>query len=130
MRTLHRILYVEDDQDIQAVAKIALEMVGGFTLKICSSGQEAVDSIAAFSPDLVLLDVIMPGMDGPATLRRLREMPAAANIPMIFMTAKVQSEDVAEYLAMGAQGVIAKPFDPMRLANEVHTVWEQAHVGK
>lgn len=130
MRTLQRILYVEDDQDIQAVAKIALEMVGGFTLKICSSGQEAVDSIAAFTPDLVLLDVIMPGMDGPATLRRLREMPAAANIPMIFMTAKAQPKDVAEYLAMGAQGVIAKPFDPMRLANEVHMVWEQTHAGK
>ncbi len=130
MRTLHRILYVEDEQDIQAVAKIALEMVGGFTLKICSSGQEAVDSIAAFSPDLVVLDVIMPGMDGPTTLRRLREIPAAANTPMIFMTAKTQPKDVEEYLAMGALGVIAKPFDPMQLANEINTVWEQAHAGK
>lgn len=127
MRPLKRILYVEDEKDIQAVAKVALEMVGGFTLKICSSGQEAADAIAAFAPDLVLLDVMMPGMDGPTTMRRLREVPEAANTPMVFMTARVQPEDLEEYFGMGALGVIAKPFDPMQLADEVRKIWGQRH---
>lgn len=121
---LQRILYVEDEKDIQAVAKISLEMVGGFELKICSSGQEALEVAADFAPDLVLLDVMMPGMDGPTTMKNLRELPPLAAIPMVFMTAKVQPAEIDEYLAMGAIGVIAKPFDPMKLAEEVRRIWE------
>ncbi len=127
MSPLQRILYVEDDPDIQAVAKIALEMVGGFTLRICSSGQEALDSVIAFDPDLILLDVMMPGMDGPTTMHRLRELPTLRTIPMVFMTAKVRPKEIEEYLAMGAHGVIAKPFDPMKLADEVRKIWGQIH---
>ena len=125
MRTLQNILYVEDEPDIQAVAQVALEMVGGFTLKICSSGQEALEAVQTFAPDLILLDVMMPGMDGPTTMLELRKLPELLHTPMVFMTAKVQPGEISEYLALGALGVIAKPFDPMKLATEVRTIWEQ-----
>lgn len=129
MSTLQRILYVEDEPDIQAVAKLALEMVGGFTVKICSSGEEALREAAAFAPDLILLDVMMPGMDGPSILKSLHARPELATIPAIFMTAKVQSAELVHYKSLGALDVIAKPFDPMTLANQVTTIWEQ-HNGR
>jgi CheY-like chemotaxis protein len=121
---LTKILYVEDDVDIQSVAKIALEIVGGFTLHSCSSGKEALapDSVA-FGPDLVLLDVMMPEMDGPTTLKNLRGLPGLEKIPVIFMTAKVQVSEVAYYKSLGAIGVIAKPFDPMQLATQIRQLW-------
>jgi CheY-like chemotaxis protein len=121
---LERILYVEDEPDIQAVAKLALEMVGGYQVKICSSGQEALDALGGFEPDLILLDVMMPGMDGPTTLQNLRADPVTAGIPVIFLTAKVQPSEVARYQALGALNVIAKPFDPMTLAAEIRQIWE------
>ncbi len=124
MGTLTRILYVEDEPDIQAVAKLALEMVGGYTVKICSSGEEALREAVAFAPDMILLDVMMPGMDGPSTLKALRELSALANTPVAFMTAKVQPQEVAQYKAIGARDVIAKPFDPMNLASQVRAIWE------
>lgn len=122
---LNKILYVEDEPDIQAIAKLALEAVGGFTVKICSSGQEALDSVGDFAPDLVLLDVMMPGMDGPSTLKALRELTGCSNTPIVFMTAKVQPQEVASYKELGALDVIAKPFDPMSLPNQVRTIWSQ-----
>ena len=125
MSTLQRILYVEDEPDIQAVAKLALEMVGGFTVKICSSGEEALREAVAFAPDMILLDVMMPGMDGPSTLLALREQPSLAELPVAFMTAKVQPAEVAHYKSLGARDVIAKPFDPMALAGQVRAIWEQ-----
>ena len=125
MSELKRILYVEDDPDIQMVARMALEVVGGFTLNTCSSGREAVQAAAGFAPDLILLDVMMPDMDGPATLAALRALPATSTIPVIFMTAKVQAAEVSHYKSLGAAGVIAKPFDPMALPQQVHTLWLQ-----
>ena len=126
--TLQHILYVEDDRDIHALARIALEAVGGFTLKGCHSGIQAVEAMAAgFSADLMLLDVMMPGMDGLTTLARLRELPPAADIPVIFMTAKVQAAEIAWYQSLGALGVIAKPFDPLKLAQQVRQLWDEAH---
>ncbi|WP_126456751.1 response regulator [Sulfuriflexus mobilis] len=122
--TLNRILYVEDEPDIQAVAKLALEAVGGFTLEVCSSGQEALDKAEAFAPQLMLLDVMMPEMDGPTTMKKLREFPALANTPVIFMTAKVQPQEVKEYKDLGAVDVIAKPFDPMTLASNIKDIWQ------
>lgn len=127
MDELKRILYVEDEPDIQTVAKLALEMVGGFTLETCSSGQEALDKAAAFAPQLLLLDVMMPGMDGPATLARLRALPATANVPAIFMTAKVQPGEVEQYRRLGAIDVIPKPFDPMTLSETIRNVWKRCH---
>ncbi|WP_028573247.1 response regulator [Desulfonatronum lacustre] len=125
MSTLQNILYVEDEPDIQAVAQIALEMVGGFTLKVCSSGRDALETVRTFVPDLILLDVMMPGMDGPTTMGELRKLPDLEHTPVVFMTAKVQPGEVSEYLALGARGVIAKPFDPMKLADEVRAIWER-----
>lgn len=122
---LNKILYVEDEPDIQAIAKLALEAVGGFTVKICSSGQEALDSVGDFAPDLVLLDVMMPGMDGPSTLKALRESGRCTSTPVVFMTAKVQPQEVASYKELGALDVIAKPFDPMSLPNQVRTIWSR-----
>jgi two-component system, OmpR family, response regulator len=125
MKELRRILMVEDEPDIQAVARVALEAVGGFTVEMCSSGKEALDRVLRCNPDLILMDVMMPGMDGPSTLLQLRAEPATASFPVIFMTAKVQSHEVARYKDIGGLGVIAKPFDPMTLAASVRSLWEQ-----
>ncbi len=123
--TLQRILFVEDDPDIQTVARMALEAVGGFTVQVCSHGGEALDKVAGFSPDLILLDVMMPGMDGPATLEALRRLPEASEVPVVFMTAKVQAQEVARYRELGAVDVIAKPFDPMALSETVRSIWSR-----
>lgn len=124
-QVLQRILYVEDEPDIQAVARLALEHIGGFTVEVCSNGHEAMEKIAQFKPDLVLLDVMMPGMDGPATLKALREIPECRDLPVAFMTAKVQPQEVLQYQLLGAIDVIAKPFDPMTLAERVRAIWAQ-----
>jgi two-component system, OmpR family, response regulator len=126
MSELNFVLYVEDDPDIQMVAQMALEVVGGLKLRACNSGSEAVQAAQACQPDLILLDVMMPDMDGPATLAALRQLPATAATPVIFMTAKVQAAEVAHYKMLGAIGVIAKPFDPMQLAQQVRQLWQQA----
>jgi two-component system OmpR family response regulator len=123
-KPLKTILYVEDEPDIRTVAKMALEAVGGFTVRACSSGQEAVDTSAAAGADLILLDVMMPGLDGPSTLKALRELPATAATPVIFMTAKVQPVEVAHYKSLGALDVIAKPFDPMQISAEIRRIWD------
>ena len=123
---LERILYVEDEPDIQAVAKVALELLGGFEVRVCGNGREALAVVRDFAPDLVLLDVMMPGMDGPSTLAQLRADPATAAIPVIFLTAKVQPPEVMYYQSLGALDVIAKPFDPMTLAAQVKQIWSAA----
>jgi CheY-like chemotaxis protein len=123
--TLQRILYVEDEPDIQAVARIALETVGGFTVQICSSGEEALQAAVEFAPDLLLLDVMMPGMDGPTTLQELRNLPDLKNTPAVFMTAKVQPQEIEQFKSYGALDVIAKPFDPMALSSQITAVWQQ-----
>lgn len=125
MSELTRILYVEDEPDIQAVAQIALESVGGFTVKTCSSGEEALDNAVEFNPDLILLDVMMPGMDGPSTLEKLQNFPELKNTPAVFMTAKVQPQEVEQLLSCGAIDVIAKPFDPMTLADNIREIWNK-----
>jgi two-component system, OmpR family, response regulator len=124
--TLKRLLFVEDEPDIQIVARLALEAVGGFQVSICSSGQEALANAPDFGPDLILLDVMMPGMDGLSTLKALRELPMTATTPVIFMTAKVQPYEVAEYKRLGALDVIAKPFDPMRLSATINAIWTRS----
>jgi len=117
-----KILYVEDEPDIQAIAKVALETIGGFTVRICSSGREALETIEEFNPDCILLDVMMPGMDGPTTLKALRQLPGFATTPAIFMTAK--GRPVAEYKALGALDMITKPFNPMTLASTLRQILE------
>src|SRR5215216_1855169 len=122
---LKRILMIEDEPDIQAVAQLALEALGGFLVRICGTGAEGVQAAPAFEPDLILLDVMMPGMDGPSTLRALRNLPRIVATPVIFMTAKVQPQEIAEYRALGVLDVIAKPFDPMKLADKLLAIWER-----
>jgi two-component system, OmpR family, response regulator len=127
MAPLARIMMVEDEPDIQVVARLALEAVGGFTVHICGSGWDALRDAPAFSPDLVLLDVMMPGIDGPGTLRALREVPEMATVPVVFMTAKVQPHEVASLRELGALDVIAKPFDPMTLSTTIRRIWTEQH---
>ena len=126
MSKVLQVLYVEDEPDIRAVVNFALEDEG-FQLVPCTSGREAVDKAPGLNPDLILLDVMMPDMDGPATLRRLRELPHLMSTPVIFMTAKVRASEVGEYQAMGALGVIAKPFDPMTLADQIRDILKTKH---
>ncbi|GAB59554.1 response regulator [Rheinheimera nanhaiensis] len=127
MTALQRIMHVEDDPSIQQVAKIALEAVGGFTVHTCSSGQQALDDYPAFAPQLILLDVMMPGMDGPTTLQQLRQQFDLSKVPAVFMTAKVQSSEVESYKALGAADVVVKPFDPMALSGQIRQIWQDFH---
>ncbi len=127
---LHRVTYVEDEPDIRTIAEISLTQIGGFTLQLCENGNEAVDKVPAFSPDLILLDVMMPGIDGVETYKKLRTMPETEKTPIIFMTAKVQSHESARYREIGAIGVIAKPFDPITLPDEVRSIWLNSQEGQ
>ncbi|MDD3448733.1 MAG: response regulator [Gammaproteobacteria bacterium] len=124
---LRRILCVEDEPDIQTVARMALETLGGFEVAICGTGPEAVERAPRFGPDLILLDVMLPEMDGPQTLAALRRLPELHGVPVVFMTAKVQPGEVRRYLELGVADVIAKPFDPMVLPQRVRAIWERVH---
>jgi two-component system OmpR family response regulator len=126
MTELNSILYVEDDPDIREVALMSLETLGGFTVHPCGSGNDALKLLQAQKPQLALLDVMMPGMDGPSTLRAMREK--GQDMPVIFMTAKVQKNEVEAYMALGALGVIDKPFDPMALPDQIRALWSQRKV--
>jgi CheY-like chemotaxis protein len=114
-----RILYVDDEADIREVAQMSIELDPGFEVRTCSSGPEAIAEAAAWRPDLILLDVMMPGMDGPTVFARLKERGDMAGIPVVFITARTQAQEVAAFFELGARGVIAKPFDPMTLAAQV-----------
>ncbi len=114
-----RILYVDDEADIREVASLSLELDPDFEILTCASGHEALVRAGEWMPHLILLDVMMPGMDGPTTLGRLREQPETASIPVVFITARTQSAEIEGFLGLGARGVIAKPFDPMALAGQV-----------
>jgi CheY-like chemotaxis protein len=122
-RALKRILYVEDEIDIQTVMRMSLEKLGGFELLVCSNGHEAVAHAPGFTPDMILIDVMMPGMDGPATVAALRRMEMFAATPVVFITAKVQPQEVARLRELGAIDVISKPFDAMALPGYLHALW-------
>ena len=113
-----RILYVDDDPDIRDVAVMALELDGELDVRGCASGAEALAEAPGFQPALILLDVMMPQMDGPTTLAGLRADPRTADIPVVFITARTQTAEVAQLTKLGALGVIPKPFDPMTLAGQ------------
>ena len=120
--TLKRILHVDDEPDIREIAETTLKALGGFEVLALSSGKEALELVEGFAPDLIIIDVMMPEMDGPTTLAELRKIPASKNTPVIFMTAKVQSHEVDPLLELGAAGVIPKPFDPMLLCDQIHNI--------
>ena len=116
-----KLLYVEDEADIRTIAEIALEDEG-FDIEFCESGEQALSKLADLKPDLILLDVMMPGMDGPTTLQNLRKLPGMEHTPVIFLTAKVQPKEVDSFIALGALDVIHKPFDPMTLADQIREI--------
>jgi CheY-like chemotaxis protein len=113
------VLLVDDEDDIRLVAKACLERLGGWRVQSVSSGLAALDVARAEQPDAIVLDVMMPDLDGPATLARLRADPDTASIPVLFLTAKAQASDRAELASLGAQAVLTKPFDPMTLADQI-----------
>lgn len=122
-----RVLHVDDEPDIREVVDMSLALNPEFEVRACSSGAEAVAAAAEWSPALILLDVMMPGMDGPATLVQLRNNPQTADIPVVFMTARTQSREVEHLIGLGAQGVISKPFDPTTLAAQVQSQLRALH---
>lgn len=124
MTDLPKILHVEDDPDIREIALIALETIGGLPVVQCESGTDALARVSEVMPDLLLLDMSMPDMDGVETLNALRALPGLAAIPAIFMTARAQAQEHAELLSKGAIAVITKPFDAMSLAQEIRDIWD------
>ena len=124
---LRKILYVEDEPDIQAIARISLETLGGFEVMMCGSGAEALKNAADFAPDIFLLDAMLPEMDGPAILLALRAIEQFTATPTIFVTAKAMAPEVARFKQLGAVDVIAKPFDPMKLPDQIREIWARIH---
>ncbi|MEM5492642.1 response regulator [Hoeflea sp. AS16] len=121
-----KILYVDDEDDIREIAVMALELDSGIAARSCDSGAGALETATQWTPDLILLDVMMPDMDGPETLARLRQEPATSDIPVVFITARTQSEDIERFMELGATSVISKPFDPMTLAEQARTLLTSA----
>ena len=122
---LERILIIDDDADIQALVKLSLEKVGGFVVHTCLSGEEALRKAPGIKPDLILIDVMMPRLDGPTTLRELRKIPETADTPVIFLTAKSMAREFAQFAGSGVIGRILKPFDPMALPATLRDMWEK-----
>ena len=118
----HRILIIDDEDDIREVAALSLESVAGWEVATASSGAQGVTRAAEFKPEAILLDVMMPGMDGPTTFRALRNNPATAHIPVLLLTAKVQSNDQRRFADLGVEAVLFKPFDPMTLSAQIAEV--------
>ncbi len=114
-----RVLHVDDEPDIRELVEISLQMDANLAVRSCSSGDEALTAAVEWAPDIILMDVMMPVMDGPQTLSHLRENTATAQIPVVFMTARAQTRELAHFLSLGAAGVIPKPFDPISLAGAV-----------
>ena len=121
---LKSILYVDDEPDIREVVQMSLSLLGDVEVHACESGEQALVLLPSLRPDLVMLDVMMPRMDGPTTLTRMRADSAFARIPVIFMTAKALPQEIARFREMGAVAVIPKPFDPLQLGTQVVTIWE------
>jgi CheY-like chemotaxis protein len=121
---LKTLLYVDDDPDIREVVNLALGLIEGFIVHLSASGEEALRLIPMVKPDLVLLDVMMPGMDGPSVLCRMKAEREPPHCPVIFVTAKALPREIAQLCELGAAGVIAKPFDPMELGMQVLRMWE------
>ena len=122
-RTLQRICYVEDDEDIQRIVRMSLERVGKMTVEIVTDPLQAIGVMSTFKPDMVMLDWMMPGMDGPTLFKKMKEDPQTSGLPVVFITAKAQSRDMAELMALGAAGTISKPFSPKDLPEQLRQIW-------
>lgn len=124
MGELRKILHIEDDPGILEIAKISLTVVAGFEVEQAENGQKGLEIVEAFDPDLILIDVQMPGLSGPDTLDRIREIPGFERIPAIYMTAKLMGVPEGELSGPYNLGIIAKPFDPTGIGNEIRALWE------
>ena len=120
---LQRVCYVEDDEDIQKIVRMSLERVGKLTVEVVGDPLLAIDAMKAFKPELVMLDWMMPGMDGPTLYRRMREVPEVRDIPVVFITAKASEKELNELRALGAAGTISKPFSPKDLPEQLRSIW-------
>ena len=122
-RPLQRICYVEDDEDIQRIVRMSLERIGKMTVELVTDPMVAVAAITAFKPDLVMLDWMMPGMDGPTLFRKMKQLPEVSALPVVFITAKATQRDMDELIALGAAGTISKPFSPKDLPDQLRAIW-------
>ena len=120
---LNRICYVEDDEDIQRIVRMSLERVGKMTVEVIGDPTLALDAITAFKPDLVMLDWMMPKMDGPTLFREMKQRPDLSALPVVFITAKASQQDLDQLLRMGAVGAISKPFSPKDLPDQLRAIW-------
>ena len=120
---LNRVLYVEDDEDIQRIVRMSLERIGKMTVQVVGDPLQAIEAMKQFAPELVMLDWMMPGMDGPTLFRKMRELPETRNYPVVFITARAQQRETAELQALGAAGVISKPFSPKDLPGQLRSIW-------
>ncbi len=123
MPALQRICYVEDDEDIQRIVRLALERIGGLTVDVVADPGTAIERMVAFQPDLVVLDWMMPGIDGPTLFRRMRDHPATRHLPVVFITAKASERELQELRALGAAGMLSKPFSPKDLPGQLRAIW-------
>lgn len=117
-----KVLIIDDEDDIREVAALSLESIAGWDVVTASSGAQGLARAIEHNPDAILLDVMMPGMDGPTTFRELRKNPATAKIPVLLLTAKVQSSDQRRFADLGVESVLFKPFDPLTLADQISAV--------
>ena len=122
-RPLNRICYVEDDEDIQRIVRMSLERVGKMTVEVVSDPTQALQAFAEFRPDLVMLDWMMPVLDGPALFRQMKLRPETSSLPVVFITARASERDLAELQALGAAGTISKPFSPRDLPEQLRAIW-------
>lgn len=122
-----KVLLVDDEPDIRRIGELSLQAAAGWETVLAESGAQAIELASSERPDLILLDMMMPGMDGLTTLEKLRDNPELADTPVIFMTAKVQQNEIQRYLDAGAVGVVHKPFDPMALPDEIRRILEQGN---
>jgi CheY-like chemotaxis protein len=124
-RPLNRICYVEDDEDIQRIVRMSLERVGKMTVEVVGDPTMAIEAMVSFRPDLVMLDWMMPKMDGPAVFRQMKLRPETQGLPVVFITAKAAQRDLDELTAMGAAGTISKPFSPKDLPDQLREIWKK-----
>jgi CheY-like chemotaxis protein len=124
-RPLNRICYVEDDEDIQRIVRMSLERVGKMTVEVVGDPTLAMDAIRAFKPDLVMLDWMMPKLDGPSLFRHMQAQPETRALPVVFITAKASQRDLDELVKMGAAGTISKPFSPKDLPDQLREIWKK-----
>lgn len=116
---MHNILIVDDEEDIRAVAALSLETIAGWTVQTAISGADGIKRAIEMQPDAILLDVMMPEMDGPTTFQRLQEEPRTRDIPVLLLTAKVQGADQRRFANLGVAAVLSKPFDPLTLGTQI-----------